>query len=360
MREAQSTKFKAQNKRNRRLAAACLIFWPWILYFEPWSRNPGQFEQDLKDEKDLRICSESPWGRRMLSFHPFNLFNPVQNRPGSLCRSYGSVSCPIKKISGDSCRLVVFFMARQVVPRSILKSCPRQLDFFFPVFYSAGMEQLKINVMEKLLNANDKIAEQLRQYLKEKGIFYVNLMSSPGAGKTSLIERTVEHLDKRFGVVEGDIQTTLDAERIARLGVKAYQINTGPFGGDCHLEAGWVRSAIDAMGIDDIDTLFVENIGNLVCPAEFDVGAHTNAVVLSVTEGEDKPLKYPLAFRVTSLCLVTKIDLLPHLDISMDRLRHNIHSVNPEMQIIPCSAKTGEGFEPWYEFLRKGHNQPKE
>lgn len=212
---------------------------------------------------------------------------------------------------------------------------------------------IKINVMEKLLNANDKIAEQLREYLSQKGIFFVNLMSSPGAGKTSLIERTVESMaEKRtFGVIEGDIQTTLDAERIATLGVKTYQINTGPFGGDCHLEAGWIKTAIDEMGIDDIDTLFVENIGNLVCPAEFDVGSHANAVVLSVTEGEDKPLKYPLAFRVSSVCLVSKIDLLPHLDVSLERMEENIRKVNPDMKIIECSAKTGDGFLEWLAFL---------
>lgn len=205
----------------------------------------------------------------------------------------------------------------------------------------------EIKVMEKILNANDKIAEDVRNYLTEKGILLVNLMSSPGSGKTSLIEKTAENIDGNIGVIEGDIQTTLDAERVAKYGVKTYQINTGPFGGDCHLEAGWVKAAMDEMDIDDLDILFVENIGNLVCPAEFDVGAHLNAVVLSLPEGEDKALKYPLAFRVSDLCIISKMDLLPYLDVSVEQIKENVTNINPDIDIIELSIKTGKGLDTW-------------
>lgn len=216
---------------------------------------------------------------------------------------------------------------------------------------------MEIKVMKKILEHSEKAAEEIRKNLKEKGILYLNLMSSPGSGKTTIIERTVKHLpEHKIAVIEGDIQTTLDAERMANLGVKTYQINTGPFGGDCHLEAPWVATGIHEMGIEDIDILFVENIGNLVCPAEFDVGAHYNVVVLSVTEGEDKPLKYPLAFKVSQVTIISKIDLLPHLDISLEKLEKNIKNVNPNMKILPLSAKTGEGFEKWLKFLRESRN----
>ena len=178
----------------------------------------------------------------------------------------------------------------------------RVLIAFSPLMrYKKAMEIKKINVMQKLLKANDAIAAGIRTSLKEKNIFFVNLMSSPGSGKTTLIEATVRKLGKKIKIIEGDIQTTLDAERLQKLGVQAYQINTGPFGGDCHLEASWIQAAIDELGTDGMELLFVENIGNLVCPAEFDVGAHLNVLLISVTEGEDKPLKYPLAFQVSQL-----------------------------------------------------------
>jgi len=213
------------------------------------------------------------------------------------------------------------------------------------------MKNKKIEVMEKLLSANESLAEQLRKKLKKENILFINLMSSPGSGKTRLIEKTAEMFDKKIGVIEGDIQTTLDAERIKKLGLKTYQINTGPFGGDCHLEAAWVNSALEKIGIEDLELIFVENIGNLVCPAEFDIGAHINAVVLSVTEGEDKPLKYPLAFRVSSLCLISKIDLLPYLDFSLKELKNNIKKINPDIEIIEYSAKSGKGLEDWIKYL---------
>ena len=215
------------------------------------------------------------------------------------------------------------------------------------------MDIKEIKVMKKILNINDRIAEELRNTLKTRGILYINLMSSPGSGKTTIIEKTVKEFGKKIFAIEGDIQTTLDAERIAKLGIRTFQINTGPFGGDCHLESGWIKSAIEEIDLEGIEILFVENIGNLVCPAEFDVGAHINTVVLSVTEGEDKPLKYPLAFRNSQLCIISKTDLLPYLDISIDKIKENIKNVNPQMEVIELSAKTGEGFEEWIEYLKK-------
>ena len=215
------------------------------------------------------------------------------------------------------------------------------------------MDTKEIKVMQKILNINDRIADEMRKNLEERGIFYINLMSSPGSGKTTLLEKTAEKFGKNIFVIEGDIQTTLDAERVATAGIRSYQINTGPFGGDCHLESGWIKSAIEEIDLEGIDILFVENIGNLVCPAEFDVGAHINAVVLSVTEGEDKPLKYPLAFRNSQLCIISKTDLLPHLDIKMEKIKENIKKVNPQMEVIELSAKTGDGFTDWIKYLKK-------
>lgn len=214
------------------------------------------------------------------------------------------------------------------------------------------MESKKITVMQKLLKANDAIADEIRNKLKSKGIFFINLMSSPGSGKTTLIEETVKKLGKKIKVIEGDIQTTLDAERLQKLGVQAYQINTGPFGGDCHLEAAWIKTAIEELGMDGMDLLFVENIGNLVCPAEFDVGAHLNILLISVTEGEDKPLKYPLAFQVSKLCVITKTDLLPLKHFSLGKLRQNIALVNPTCSIIEVSAHGGDGLDRWLEILK--------
>lgn len=218
--------------------------------------------------------------------------------------------------------------------------------------YKTAMESIKINVMQKLLKANDAIADEIRTNLKNKGVFFVNLMSSPGSGKTTLIEETVKKLGKKIKVIEGDIQTTLDAERLQKLGVQAYQINTGPFGGDCHLEAAWIKTAISELGTDNMDLLFVENIGNLVCPAEFDVGAHLNVLLISVTEGEDKPLKYPLAFQVSKLCVITKTDLLPLKHFSLEKLRGNIKMVNPACAIIEVSAHNGVGLDRWIEILQ--------
>ncbi|MCF7794127.1 MAG: hydrogenase nickel incorporation protein HypB [Candidatus Cloacimonetes bacterium] len=214
------------------------------------------------------------------------------------------------------------------------------------------MDTKEVKVMQKILNVNDRIAGELRKELKEKNILFINLMSSPGSGKTTIMERTAQEFGEKMCVIEGDIQTTLDAERVAKAGIQTYQINTGPFGGDCHLESGWIKSAMEEIEMENLELIFVENIGNLVCPAEFDVGAHVNAVVLSVTEGEDKPLKYPLAFQTSQLCLIAKIDLLPYLDINIEDIKTNIQKVNPKMKVIELSAKTGEGFEEWFKYLK--------
>jgi hydrogenase nickel incorporation protein HypB len=214
------------------------------------------------------------------------------------------------------------------------------------------MESKKITVMQKLLKANDAIAAEIRDNLKNRKIYFINLMSSPGSGKTTLVEETVKKLGRKIKVIEGDIQTTLDAERLQKLGIQAFQINTGPFGGDCHLEASWIQAAIAELGTDGMEYLFVENIGNLVCPAEFDVGAHMNVLLISVTEGEDKPLKYPLAFQVSKLCLVTKTDLLPLKNFSLTKLRTNIKKVNPACAVVEVSAHDGTGLESWIEILK--------
>lgn len=213
------------------------------------------------------------------------------------------------------------------------------------------MSQKEIKIMQKILNVNDKMAEELRSEMGKKGIVYINLMSSPGSGKTKLLEKTAAKLKDRIFVIEGDIQTTLDSERLSKAGIGVYQINTGPFGGDCHLEAGWIRSALEEIELKNVKYLFVENIGNLVCPAEFDVGAHINVVVLSVTEGEDKPLKYPLVFRNSQLCLISKTDLLPYLDLDLEIMKANIMKINPQIVIIEISSVTGSGLDEWLEFL---------
>jgi len=212
---------------------------------------------------------------------------------------------------------------------------------------------IKINVVRNILAANNQIAEQTRRELRERKITAVNLMSSPGSGKTAILERTLEKLHRQIpcGVIEGDIATTLDAERLIRFQAPIVQINTEPFGGDCHLSASAVRQALADLPLDKIRLLFIENVGNLVCPAEFDIGETAKVVVFSLPEGEDKPLKYPLMFRESKLCLLNKIDLAGVLDANLDRIQLNVHQVNPQMKIIPISARTGEGVDEWTEWL---------
>ncbi|HEY2601136.1 MAG TPA: hydrogenase nickel incorporation protein HypB [Thermoleophilaceae bacterium] len=215
------------------------------------------------------------------------------------------------------------------------------------------MHRTKVKVVEEALDANNTIAQANRADFDRAGVRVVNFMSAPGAGKTSLLERVLPSLDGiRAGVLEGDVQGSMDADRLASLHVPVTQLNTDPsFGGECHLDANMVRSAVPALPLEDIDLLVIENVGNLVCPAEFKVGEDVRVMVCSVTEGEDKPLKYPLMFRTCELVLINKIDLLPHLDFDLDRLLYNLDVVHPEVERILVSARTGEGMDEWRDWL---------
>jgi hydrogenase nickel incorporation protein HypB len=215
------------------------------------------------------------------------------------------------------------------------------------------LHKTKIKIAEDALDANTTIAQANRADFDRAGVRVVNMMSAPGAGKTSLLERVVGALDGvRVAVLEGDVQGSLDADRLASLHVPVTQINTDPgFGGECHLDANMVRSAIPSLPLQDTDLLVIENVGNLVCPAEFRVGEDVRVMVAAVTEGEDKPLKYPLMFRTCELVLVNKVDLLPHLDFDLDRFLYNVEKVNPTARRILVSARTGEGVAEWREWL---------
>ena len=205
---------------------------------------------------------------------------------------------------------------------------------------------MKIQVVRNVLEANEKLADQIRIRTNKSKTLLINIMSSPGSGKTTLLEKLIPILQKRgikVGVIEGDITTTRDSERILPLGISVSQINTEPFGGDCHLGSEVIMPALDNFNLDELDIVFIENVGNLVCPAEFDTGADYNMVVLSTTEGEDKPLKYPLMFRVCHLAIVNKIDLLPYLDVDISRIESYIRQINPTIYINNISAKSGEG-----------------
>jgi hydrogenase nickel incorporation protein HypB len=215
------------------------------------------------------------------------------------------------------------------------------------------MHRTKVRIVEDALDANNTIAHANRADFDRAHVAVVNFMSSPGAGKTTLLERAIPQLGVRLGVLEGDVQGSMDADRLAALHVPVTQLNTGAgFGGECHLDANMVRSALPSLPLDDIDLLVIENVGNLVCPAEFRVGEDARAMVISVTEGEDKPLKYPLMFRACELIVINKIDLLPHLDFDMDKLIYNIDVVHPGVETIQVSARTGTGLDAWRNWLR--------
>lgn len=218
--------------------------------------------------------------------------------------------------------------------------------------YETGSE--RIEVLERIFDENDAAAARNRAALDGAGVVAVNVMSSPGAGKTALLERTLADLGAhvRFGIVEGDIETSLDADRLDGHGAQISLLNTGNgFGGECHLDAPMVHRALHGLDLDALDVVLIENVGNLVCPAEFDTGAHHRAMVASVTEGEDKPLKYPVMFRSVDVVVVNKIDLLPHLDFDLDLFLANVRAVNPTARIILTSARTGEGLDEWEGWL---------
>ena len=215
------------------------------------------------------------------------------------------------------------------------------------------MHRTRVKVAEDALDANTTIARANRADFDREDVVVVNLMSAPGAGKTALLEAALRDLDgPRVGVLEGDVQGSLDADRLEELDLALFEINTDAgFGGECHLDANMVRGAIPDLPLDEIDLLVVENVGNLVCPAEFRIGEDAKAMVCSVAEGEDKPLKYPLMFRSCELAVINKIDLLPHLDFDLDRFLANLDAVNPGIETMLLSARTGEGVDAFREWL---------
>ena len=208
-----------------------------------------------------------------------------------------------------------------------------------------------IEIKESVFADNDREAAALRGELKEKGLFLLNLMSSPGSGKTTTLVSTLRQLggELRVGVMEADIDSDVDAHTVQAAGAKAIQLHTG---GMCHLTAGMTRQGLEALGTEDIDLAILENVGNLVCPAEFDTGAVKNAMILSVPEGDDKPLKYPLMFEVCDVLLINKIDVLPYFDFDLDAVAERARARNPKIDIIPISARTGDGIDRWCDWLR--------
>jgi hydrogenase nickel incorporation protein HypB len=215
------------------------------------------------------------------------------------------------------------------------------------------MHRTKVRVVEDVLDANNTIARANRDDFDRHHVTVLNLMSAPGAGKTTLLEKALPGLDGvRAGVLEGDVAGSLDADRLAAVHVPVTQLNTDAgFGGECHLDANMVRSALPSLPLADLDLLVIENVGNLVCPAEFRVGEDARAMVSSVTEGEDKPLKYPLMFRACELVIINKIDLLEHLDFDLDKFLYHLHAVHPDVPHLLVSARTGEGVEAFREYL---------
>ena len=208
-----------------------------------------------------------------------------------------------------------------------------------------------IELKETITASNDRDAEELRQELKSKHMLLVNLMASPGAGKTTLLDRTIRDLKDayRIGVIEADVDSDVDAVFLEQAGIKAVQAHTN---GMCHMDAGMTRTAVTELGMGEYDLVFLENVGNLICPAEFDTGAGRNVMILSVPEGDDKPLKYPLMFSTSDVLLITKIDTMSVFDFDMDKCVHRALHLNPDLKIFPVSAKTGEGMEAFEEWLR--------
>ncbi len=219
---------------------------------------------------------------------------------------------------------------------------------------------MKIPVIRNILEANERISEQNQKLFLKNNIFVINLMSGPGAGKTSLLEKTITHLkdEIEIGVIEGDIQCSFDSERIAKKGVKVIQINTA---GACHLDGNMIYEALDAFDLKKLDLLVVENVGNLVCPAEFNVGEDLKVMILSVTEGDDKPFKYPLMFQKSKVLLINKTDLLPYVDCNIDTIKNSVLKLNPDIKIFEISCKSGDGLNDWYKWIKQASvNKKKE
>ncbi len=214
------------------------------------------------------------------------------------------------------------------------------------------MAEIAVPVVRNILQANERLASENRRRFDEAGIFVINLMSSPGAGKTSLLEKTIDALAGRIGiaVIEGDLQSSCDAERIQKKGVQAVQINTD---GGCHLDGNMIQIALSAIDLTGVDLLIIENVGNLVCPAEFNLGEHEKVTILSVAEGDDKPVKYPLMFQICSVLLVNKIDLLPYTDCDVAKIRQTAKHLNPAGKVFEISCRTGEGFAPWLYWIEE-------
>jgi hydrogenase nickel incorporation protein HypB len=210
---------------------------------------------------------------------------------------------------------------------------------------------VKVKVVTQILEANDRIAEENRKLFDKSGVYVINIMSAPGAGKTSLLEKTIKEISgkTKIGVIEGDIAGSDDAKRIKNLGIPVVQINTG---GACHLDANMIREAIDSFPLKGLDILIIENVGNLVCPAEFKVGEDIKVMLLSITEGDDKPLKYPLMFQESSALILNKIDLLPYTNADIVKIKKNSLSLNPKLKIFEVSCKTGEGISKWVKWLQ--------
>ena len=208
-----------------------------------------------------------------------------------------------------------------------------------------------LEIKKSVFENNDREAELLREQLKKDKVFLLNLMSSPGSGKTTTLTKTIAALKDEFriGVMEADIDSDVDAATIEKTGVKVIQLHTG---GMCHLDAGMTAQGLEGMGVEDIDFAILENVGNLVCPAEFDTGSVKNAMILSVPEGHDKPLKYPLMFSICDVLLINKIDVLPYFDFDLEECKKYVKKLNPNMKVIPISARTGEGIDQWADWLR--------
>ncbi len=215
---------------------------------------------------------------------------------------------------------------------------------------------MEIKVLKDIFESNKERAGEIKDLLAKKKVYMIDLMSSPGSGKTTLTDRIIGELkgDYKIAVIEGDIKTTRDAEKLVKHDIPIIQIETSLFGGDCHLESSWIMKCLDQFDLDTIDLVIIENIGNLVCPAEFELGDDERIVVLSVTEGEDKPLKYPLMFNSSATMVLSKIDLLPHLDFSVDEVLENARRANPKINIFKVSARTGDGLGDLVAHLRRG------